>query len=181
MAVTGNRGAGSALTGLSEATTVVGLCKTVEDNGGGGGDNPGKEEADVAVVVVKHSALVNEATGVLVKTAEMRGNTVSTFGRADIMEDPPAGLTRLADCKDGNVGLGPVKLAVVTLQVVDRIGEAIAGVHATKGELIAGTLGSLVEVWRTTGAWQPTVAWFTRGKPSVAPVVVLLVLGTCGA
>lgn len=163
MPITGNGVAGSALTGSK--ATVDWLGKIVEEIVGG--DKPGKGGANVAVVVVKLSDLMAEPT-VLVNTAETRGNTLSSLGRAETTEAPPAGVARFTDCKDGNlattfvllasnVGFRPVNLPVGTPGLVACIEGTTAGVHAAEGELMAGTLGNLVEDWRRTGAWGATV------------------------
>lgn len=54
-----------------------------------------------------------------------------------------------------------------------------AGVHATKGELMAGTPGSLVGDWGKTGTRGATVTELTPWGGTAAPMLVTLALGTC--
>lgn len=54
-----------------------------------------------------------------------------------------------------------------------------AGVHATKGELMAGTPGSLAGDWGKTGARGATVTELAPWGGTAAPMLVALVLGTC--
>lgn len=54
-----------------------------------------------------------------------------------------------------------------------------AGVHATKGELEAGTPDSLAAAWGKTGASGATVEWLAPWGGTDAPVLVALAVGTC--
>lgn len=76
----------------------------------------------------------------------------------------------------------PVSCTGLTLGAVASNEGATVGVHATKGELTAGTPGSLTGDWGKIGARGATVTWLAPWGGTAAPMPVAMVLGTfCGA
>lgn len=73
----------------------------------------------------------------------------------------------------------PVSWIGLTLGVVASNDGPTAGVHATKGELTAGTPGNLAGDWGKTGARGATVTWLAPWGGTDAPVPVALAVGTC--
>lgn len=156
--------------------TADGLGKTTDDNAGA--DNLGEGTASGAEMADKHSPCVGvPATApttagcgttaeAAVVTGEARPGAPSNRGRADTTVGADAMLTA---CKAGNLGkadttfvllansvelkaAAPVNWTGVTLGLAATNGGPRAGVHATKGELMAGTLGSLDGDWGKTDA-----------------------------
>lgn len=157
--------------GLSRET-ADGLGKTTFDNAGA--DNLGEATASVAEMADTHSPCMGvPATDPTTAgcettaeeptvTGEARPGAPSNRGRADTTVGADA-------CKAGNLGkadttfvllansvefkpVAPVNWTGVTLGLAATNGGPRAGVHATKGELMAGTLGSLFGDWGKTDA-----------------------------
>lgn len=199
---TDDRDATAGLTELGRAI-ADGLIKIDEDDGGV--ENLGKWGAIVDEIVdspEKHSACMGVPVATLtVANAEVRVGAPVITGetRAESRVGAPTnGDAGLPIWEVGNLGkadttlvvLGnkdesrpgaPTSLAGVTLGLLASTGETTAGVHATIGELMAGTAGSPTgDDWGSTGVRGATAA---GGAAAVAAVVmVALVLGTsCGA
>lgn len=200
------RGAGTGMTGLGRAM-ADGPGNTGKDDRGP--ENLGKGDATSGEMVDEHSACVGAPVanlivasaeprlGALVATGETKAGTLPNLGGDETRVDVPTGGTaKLPACAVGSLGradttfvllgnkveprLGvPVSLTGVMLGVVASKDGRTAGVHATKGELMAGTPGSLAGGWGKTGARGATVAWLAPWGGTDAPVLVALAVGTC--
>lgn len=171
-------------TGMGKAT-ADGLGNTGKDDKGA--DNLDKGGATAGEMVDEHSARVcvpaanlivvsaEPRAGALVTTGETRAGTLPNLGGDETRVGvPTGGDAKLPACAAGNLGradttfvlLGnhveprpgvPVSRTGVTFGVVASNDGPTAGVHATKGELTAGTPGSLAVDWGKTGARGATV------------------------
>lgn len=199
-------GAGIGMTGFGRAT-ADGLGKTGKDDRGA--DNLGKGGATAGEMVDEHSACLGvpaanlivvsaePRTEALVTTGETRAGTLPNLGDDETRVGvPTGGDAKLLACETGNLGradttlvlLGnnaepkpgvPVSWTGMTLGLVASNDGPTAGVHATKGELKAGTLGSLAGDRGKTGARGATVTGLAPWGGTAAPMLVALALGTC--
>lgn len=157
-----------------------GLGKTGKDDRGA--DNLDKGGASAGEMVDEHSACVGvpaanlivasaePRAGALVTTGETKAGTLPNLGGDDTRVGvPTGGDAKLPDWTAGNRGRAdttfvlmgnkvepkpgvPVSRTGVALGVVASNDGPTAGVHATKGQLTAGTPGSLAGDWGKTGA-----------------------------
>lgn len=183
-----------------------GLGKTGNDRGA---ENLDKEGATTGEIVDEHSACMGApAANLILASAEPRAGAVVTTGdtRAGTLPNlggdetrvgvPTGGDAKLPACAAGNLGradttfvlLGnnvehrpdvPVSRTGMILGVVANNDGPTAGVHATKGQLTAGTPGSLPGDWGKTGARGATVTWLAPWGRTDTPALVALALGTC--
>lgn len=158
------------------------LGKTQTGKGDKGADNLDKAGATAGETVNEHSACVvvpvanlfvacaEPRAGALVATGETRAGTLPNLGGDEIrVGEPTGGDVKLQVCAAGNLGRAdttfvllvnkaeprpdaPVRRTGVTLGVVASNDAPTEGVHATKGQLTAGTPGSLAGDWGKTGA-----------------------------
>lgn len=157
--------------------TAEGLDKTGNDDRGA--NNLDKGDA-TAGEMVEHSAGIGVPAanlkvvsaelraGALVTTGETRAGTLPNLGGDDIREGvPPGGEAKLQTCAAGSLGRADTTFVLLgnhvepghggTFEVFASTDGPTAGVHATKGELAAGTPGSLAGHWGKLGARGATV------------------------
>lgn len=182
-----------------------GLCITGKD--GDSADNVDEECSSASDMVDEHSCRAGIPAGnLIVGSAEpTKGGLVATVGtkagtHPNLGGDETevgvstGGDAKLPACVVSNLGradttfvlLGNtveptpgVSWIVVTAGVVARNDGPTAGVHAAKGLLTAGTLGSLTGDWGKTGAREATVTWLAPCGGTDAPVLVAPAVGTC--
>lgn len=104
--------------------------------------------------------------------AKLPACAASNLGRADTT------FVLLGNTAEPTAG-APVSRTGATLGVVAGNDGPTAGVHATKGQLTAGTLGNRTVDWGKTGACGATVTWLAPCGGTDAPVLVTLAAGTC--
>ena len=174
-----------------------------------GADNLDKGGATAGEMVDGHSTrAVVPAANLIVASAELRAGalvatgatgTLPNLGGVEIRVGVPTGDdVKLPTCTAGNLGRAettlvllcnhaeprpgvPVSWTGVTGGVVASIDGPTAGVHATKGQLTAGTPGNLTGDWGKTGARWATVTWLAPWGGTDAPVLALAVGTCCGA
>lgn len=186
---------------------TVGLGKTGKDDRGAdtldkGGATTGEmmDEQSPRVGVPAANLIVASAeprAGALVTTGETKAGTLPNLGGDDNRVGVPTeGDAKLPACTAGNLGKAdtvfvlignkveprpgvPVSWPGVALGVVASNDGPTAGVHAAKGQVTAGTPGSIAVDWDKTGARGATVAWLAPWGGTDAPVLVALAVGTC--
>lgn len=200
------RGVGTGITGLGR-DTADGLGKTGKDDRGAA--NLGKGCVTAGKIVDEHSACVGVPAANLIAASagpkegagvtpgESRAGMLPNLGGDETRVGvPTGGDAKGPACTAGNLGradttlvlLGnkveprpgvPVSWTGVTLGVVASSDGPTAGVHATKGELAAGTPDNLAGDWGKTGARGATVTWLAPWEGNDAPMPAALALGTC--
>lgn len=200
------RGVRTGVTGVGRAV-AEGLGNTGKEDRGP--DNLGKGGVSAGEMVDEHSACVGvpvakltegsdePRAGALVATGATRGGTLPNRGRDGTRVDVPTGANgTLTACAGGNLERAdttfvlqgnnvepkpgvPVSLTGMTLGVVAINDGPAAGVQATKGELTAGTPGSLAGDWGKTGVRGAPVVWLASWEGTNALVLVALAVGTC--
>lgn len=198
---------GAAAEERGAGTDRLGKTQTGKDDRGA--DNLDKGGATAGEMVNEHSARVGvpavnlivdpaePRVGALVTTGETRAGTLPNLGRDETrVGEPTGGDVKLQACAAGNLGraettfvlLGntvdprpgvPVSRIGGTLGVVANNDAPTEGVHATKGQLTAGTPGSLAGDWGKTGACGATVTWLAPWGGTDALVLGALAVGTC--
>lgn len=170
-AATEERGAGIDRLGKTQTDREDRGADTLDKVGATAGEMVNELSACVVVPVANLIVPCAEPrAGALDATEETRAGTLPNLGGAETKEgEPMEGDVKLQACVAGNLGradttfvlLGnkaelrpgvPVSWTGVTLGVVASNDAPTDGVHATKGQLTAGTPGSLAGDWGKTGA-----------------------------
>lgn len=142
-------------------------------------------------------ASAEPTAGALDATGETKACTLPNLGGDETRVGvPTVGEAKFPTCAASNLGRADTTLVLVgntaeptadapgsrpgvTMGVVAGNDGPTAGVHATKGQLTAGTLGNRTVDWGKTGACGATVTWLAPCGGTDAPVLLTLAVGTC--